>query len=587
MSRTFDTNRSLPLLKRLVSSYFAPHKKRIVFAVICMIISAGMTSANAAILKPVMDEIFLKKNADLLPLIAFAVFAIAVVNGAAMYGQIVSLRFVGQRIISDMQNELFAHLLHSDIGMFHEQSSGKLISRFTNDIMMMRNAVANIITGLAKEMLSMVFLVGLMVYQSWQLSLIALLFFPFSILPIMRLGKRMRKVSKGTQEQMGLLTSQLDETFSGVRMVKAYNREEYEIERARGTTERLFDLFTKASRIQAGASPIMETLAGIVIAGVVYYGGWQVIQDNTTPGTFFSFIAALLLAYKPAKSLANINTTLQEGLAAAERFFIAIDAKPAIQNHANAKLLHIGEGNIHFNNVTFHYPNTQTGIHGLTLDVPAGKTVALVGHSGSGKSTLMNLILRFYEAQEGRITVDGQDVRDVTLHSLRASMALVSQETMLFDDTVRANIAYGRDGATEEEIVRAAIGAAADGFIRMMPQGYDTMIGSHGVKLSGGQRQRIAIARAMLKNAPILLLDEATSALDNTAERQVQEALQSLMKGRTTLVIAHRLSTIAQADVIYVLHHGQIVETGTHESLISAGGTYARLYHDQFEGQEE
>lgn len=575
--------RTLPLMQRLMRTYVRKHKSKLVIAVICMIVAAAMTAANAWMMQPVLDEIFLKKNQTKLLLVPLAVFVVALLNGLAMYGQTITMRYIGQRIISDMQIELFSHLMHNDIGTFHEHTTGRLISRFTNDIMMMRNAVSNVITGLAKESLSMVFLIGVMIYQSWQLALIALLLFPISIYPVMRLGKRMRKISDGTQIKLGQFTAQLDETFAGVRMVKAYNREDYETERSRSIVESLFVLYIKASRVQAASSPIMEALAGLAIAGVVYYGGTHVVAGDTTPGAFFSFITAMILAYKPLKAMGNLNTSLQEGLAAADRFFKAIDTPPTIVNKPGAIELQVQGGRIEFKNVSFHYPGTEAGVKQISFEVAAGKIIALVGPSGSGKSTLINLMLRFYEPQSGTITIDGTEIRDVTLASLRKHIGLVSQETVLFDDTVRANIAYGRDGATEEDILSSAKAAAADSFIRELPLGYDTVIGAHGVKLSGGQRQRLAIARAMLKNAPILLLDEATSSLDTTAERQVQEALTALMKHRTTLVVAHRLSTIQNADLIYVMDHGAIVESGTHEALLAQKGLYFRLYHDQFE----
>lgn len=583
---TAQSTKSLPLLKRLARDYLSQHKGKLGLAILCMIIAAAMTGANAWIMEPVIDGIFLNEDPNMLIVIPLVIIAIALVKAVAMYGQTVQLNFIGQRIISNMQMQLFAHLMTSDIGTFHEESTGRLISRFTNDIMMMRNAVSNIITGLVRELLSMVFLIGLMIYQSWQLSLIALLIFPMAIWPAMRLGKRMRKLSRNTQDKLGQFTSQLDETFGGVRMVKAYNREQYETERANSIIEHLFSLYYKATRVQAASSPIMEMLGGFAIAGIIYYGGLQVVNGDTTPGGFTSFIVAMLMAYKPLKSLSNLNTSLQNGLAAAERYFAAIDTMPTIRDAADATPLKMEQATIRFENVSFHYTEDSAGVKHIDINVPAGKTVALVGASGSGKSTLINLLLRFYEVQDGAITVDGQDIRSVTLQSLRSQMALVSQEIVLFDDSVRANIAYGREGASEEDIIEAAKNAAAHEFIMAMPRGYDTVIGADGVKLSGGQRQRLAIARAMLKNAPILLLDEATSALDTQSERQVQDALTRLMENRTTLVIAHRLSTIQQANVIYVLQQGEVAEFGNHEELLAKQGIYATLYHNQFERAE-
>ncbi len=575
------------LLRRVLREYVLHHHKKIWLAVACMIVAAASTAAHAWVLQPALDEIFVNKNMRMLAIIPAVVMGIALINGIATYGQTILMRFVGQRVIADMQLDLFRHLMRADLTMFHDQASGRLISRFTNDIQMMRHSISSVLTGVAKELLTMVFLIGVMFYQSWQLSLIALVGFPLAIWPIIRLGKRMRKISDGTQAELGEFTAQLDESFQGVRVVKAYGREQFEYDRAKSAIERLFALYYKAARVQAAAAPMMETLGGIAIAAVIWYGGYKVIAGITTPGAFFSFIAAMLMAYKPIKSIASLNTHLQEGLAAAQRFFALLDVKPAIADAADAKPLQLDKGAVKFDKVSFHYGPDGAGVHELNIEVPAGSTVALVGSSGSGKTTLINLALRFYEVNEGGITIDGQDIRHVTLDSLRAQMALVSQEVVLFDDTVRGNIAYGRLDASEDEIIAAATQADAHGFIMQLPKGYDTVIGPHGVKLSGGQRQRLSIARAMLKNAPILLLDEATSALDSQSERSVQHALETLMQHRTTLVIAHRLSTIRHADCIYVLDHGRVVESGTHEALLAQQGRYSELYHMQFAPKTE
>lgn len=566
------------LLKRLYPLYLRQHIPLVMVAVACMLLVAAATAANAWMMQPMLDEVFLKKDKDMLFYVPMAVFAIGVISAAASYGQTVIMRNVGQRIIADMQIDMFAHMMHADLAMFHDQASGRLISRFTNDIMLMRGAVSNVLTGIAKDLFTMVFLVALMFYQSLPLAIIAFLVFPIAVLPVLRLGRRMRKISDSTQHQLGQFSAQLDETFQGVRIVKACAQEEYEINRARGTIEKLYTLYFKASRVQALSSPIMELLTGAAIATVIWYGGYSVLQGATTPGAFFSFVTAMIMAYKPAKTLATLNNNLQEGMAAASRFFHVLDLEPAIKNRVGAQPLIVNQGSIRFDHVSFRYAPDAGGVEDITLTVPAGKTVALVGQSGGGKSTLVNLLPRFYDVQSGTISIDGQDIREVTLASLRGAMSLVSQEIVLFDDTVRANIAYGRMSASEAEIVSAAEMAAADSFIRELPQGYDTIIGPHGVKLSGGQRQRLAIARAMLRNAPILLLDEATSALDNTSERLVQQALEQLMQGRTTLVVAHRLSTIRNADIIYVLEKGKVVESGSHDELMSRSGGYHKLY---------
>ena len=574
-SNTYQTK---PLIKRLWRHYISKHRNYIVFAIICMLLVAATSAANAWMMKPVLDDVFIAKNANMLIIVPIALFLVGVLGALSGYGQTVVMSNIGQRIVADMQIDLFTHLMHSDLAVFHDQASGRLISRFTNDIMLMRNMISAVLTGIAKDLFSMVFLVALMFYQDAQLAVIAFVVFPLAVLPIIRLGRRMRKVSDSTQRQLGDLSVQFDETFNGIRMVKAYGREAYEISHARTVIEKLYGLYIQASRARSAASPIMDLLTNTAVAAVVWYGGHKVIEGVLTPGAFFSFVTAMFMAYRPAKTLATLNNSMQEGMAGAARLFAVLDTKPVIFDQPDAKNLKVTGGAIRFENASFSYAPDVNAINDVTFDIPAGKTVALVGASGSGKSTIINLILRFYDLNRGMITVDNQDIRDVTLASLRDTMSLVSQEIVLFDDTVRANIAYGRLDASDAEIVLAAKMAAADEFIQELPQGYDTMIGPHGVKLSGGQRQRLAIARAVVKNAPILLLDEATSSLDNTSERVVQEALEKLMKNRTTLVVAHRLTTIRNADIIYVLSNGKIVEVGDHDSLITKGGSYYELY---------
>ncbi|MGH6969186.1 MAG: ABC transporter ATP-binding protein, partial [Stellaceae bacterium] len=558
---------------------------RLALALVCMAIMAATTAANAWLMQPMLDRVFVAHDAKLLLVIPAAIVVLALVKGFANYGQTVLMTNVGQRVVGDVQAALFARIMHADLAFFHANPTGTLISRFTTDAALLRGAATDLLANIGKNAVTAAFLCALMFYQDWRLALVAVVVFPIAFRPLASIGRRMRHVSANTQAEVGLFMTLLNQAFQGARHVKAYGMESYETSRAGEIIRNLVKLVNRAVRIRAIASPLMETLGGVAVALVILYGGHQVLIGARTPGTFFSFVTALLLAYQPLKTLAGLNASLQEGMAATQRIFDVLDAEPTIQDAPDARKLAIKGGEIRFRDVQFTYANGTPALHGVSLTVPAGKRVALVGSSGAGKSTILNLVPRFYDATSGSIAIDGQTVREVTLASLRGAIALVSQEITLFDDTIKANIAYGRLGAADSEIVAAAKAAAADEFIRGLPHGYETMVGEHGVKLSGGQRQRIAIARAMLKDAPILLLDEATSSLDTESERQVQAALNALMQGRTTVVIAHRLSTVTGADLIHVIDNGRVVELGTHAELLRQQGVYARLYALQFADQ--
>jgi ATP-binding cassette, subfamily B, bacterial MsbA len=574
------------LVRRLVGEHIRPHIGLLVIAVCLMAVVAATTAALAFLMETILDDVFTARDRSSLYVAAAIVMAVFVLKGMATYGQNVLVSFVGQRILADLQKRMFAHLLSADLAYFHDQSSGGLISRFINDVEKMRGTVASVLTAIGRDSLTIIFLVGVMLYQDWMLTLASFFAFPTAILPLINIGKRMRKVSANTQRELGQFTTLLNEVFQGARHVKAYGMEPYERERAGTVIEQIFKLVFRAARTKAAAYPIMETLGGTAIVVVICYGGWQVIEGTRSTGTFFSFVTALLLAYDPVKKLVNLNAQLQEGLAAADRVFDILDVEPSIVDLPDAKSVESVKGDIGFEDVAFSYADGKPALENVSLSVEAGKTVALVGQSGAGKSTILNLIPRFYDSNSGRITLDGQPIRDITIASLRANIALVSQDVTLFDDTIEANIAYGRAGATPEDVREAARNASADSFINAMPDGYATIVGEHGVKLSGGQRQRIAIARAMLKDAPILLLDEATSALDTESERAVQAALGTLMRGRTTIVIAHRLSTIQSADMIHVVDSGRIIESGKHPELLARGGVYANLHRLQFSDAE-
>lgn len=566
------------LLSRIFSEHVRPYIKSLMLAVLCMIVVSIATAVNAWMMKPLLDDIFLAKNTKMLYILPAVLVVVALCKGMATFFQSIIMKTVGQRIITDIQLRLYSHLIYSDMNLLNEHPSGNLISRFTNDINAMRRTVTDVVTGSVTELFTIIGLVSVMFYQSPTLSVIALVVLPVAFYPLIKLGQRMRKIARSMQEEMADFTVRLDETFQNIRIIKSYCREEYEISRAGRIIDRMLQFYYKAAKVESASSPIMETFGALAVAVVVVYGGMQVISGTTTPGSFFSFIAALLLIYKPLKTISSLNTAVQEGLSASRRLFTMLDVEPEIIEDATRKEAHFKSYIISFSNVYFSYKNNKKILDGISLNIPQGKTIALVGSSGSGKSTIFNLLQQFYSHDFGDITIDGKNIRHISLKTLRSSMALVSQDVALFDDTIRENIRYGRLNATDEEILDAAMAAAAHDFIVNLPDGYDTNIGQHGHKLSGGQRQRLAIARAILKNAPILLLDEATSALDTISEKQVQMALEYLKRGRTTIVIAHRLSTIQNADIIYVVSEGQVKEAGNHTELLAQGGEYAELY---------
>jgi len=569
---------SWPLIRRMFRLYVRPYLGSLGVAVLLMLLAAAMTGAMAKLMEPIIDRVFTQRDRSMLWPVAGAVMTVFVVRGFATYGHTVIMNKLAQRSIADIQRDMFAHLVYADLAFFHGQQSGMLLSRFVSDVNQIRSALLQSMTGLGKNLFTLIFLLGVMFYQDWKLTLISIFAFPAAAFFVARLGKKLRKVSTNTQVEMGQLTSMLGQAFQGSKHVKSYGMEEFEKARVNKNIDRILNLMHRAFRVSASATPISEALSGLAIVTIIVYGGMQVMAGESTAGKLFSFIAAFLLAYEPMKRLAQLNNVMQMGLAAVDRLFQMLDMPPAIADRPDAVALEAKNPSVTFDDVHFTYADGTAALRGVSFTVPAGGTVALVGESGSGKSTILNLIPRFYDVTGGAIRIDSTDIRDVTLKSLRGSMALVSQEVAIFNDAVRDNIAYGTEGATEEQIIAAAKNAAAHDFIMDLPQGYDTIVGENGVKLSGGQRQRISIARAMLRNAPLLLLDEATSALDTQSERLVQSALDRLQEGRTTIVVAHRLSTIMDADVIYVLSEGRIVESGKHEDLLSAGGPYSRLY---------
>tara|TARA_A100000171_G_C2132597_1_gene147744 strand:+ start:718 stop:2607 length:1890 start_codon:yes stop_codon:yes gene_type:complete len=573
-------------IQRLMQTYVAPYKTRLSLGLFCMLVLSAASVAPAKLIEDVVNKIFVDKDPSMLLPVTLLVVGAFLLKGLAHFGASVFMDYVGQRVICDIQKDLARSLLKADLAFFHETPTGELVSRFTNDVDKLRNAVTGTLTSLGKDTLTFLFFLALMFYQDWFLASISFFVLPVAILPVARIGKRIRKASTNIQEETASLVILLTQAFQGMRLVKSYCMEHYEQSRLCNLVETIFKKTYKASRSRSATHPLMESLGGIAIAIVILYGGSEVIQGTQTPGAFFSFIAALMLVYEPLKRLANLNANLQEQLGAASRIFAALDYKAQIESPNHVESLDKVEGNLRFEDVSFAYHDSQTILDNINLEIQKGQKVAFVGASGAGKSTLLNLIPRFYDVTKGRVLLDGVDICSITLEELRQAIALVSQEVILFDETIRANISYGSLKATQSQIEQAAKLAAAHEFVTELPKGYDTVVGEQGVKLSGGQRQRLSIARAMLKNAPVLLLDEPTSALDSASEKKVQKALDTLMKGRTTLVIAHRLATVRDANVIYVMDQGKIVASGHHEHLLETSEHYRYLCASQL-GKDE
>lgn len=570
---------TMPLIKRLAGNYLAPYSVSLFLAICFMIIAASMTAAFAAIIEPVIDQVLIAGDTGRVWALATGIFLIFFIRGVAGYTETILMHKIGQGIVGTIQNQMFSHFMDMDLRFFHKNPSGQLISRVINDVNVVRGAVTNCLTGIGKSVITLVMLIGVMFYQDWLLALAAFTIFPFAAWFVAWIGKRLRKTSKSIQEGQAGLSDRLSQIFQGVRLVKAYGMEQHEISVAEKSIHKVRSHILKSERIGNLSTPVNETLVGFVVFGIIVYGGCQVSLGQTTAGELLSFITAFTMAYEPMKKLAKLNNSLQMGLGAADRVFYMLDMRAEIQNKPDAEKIVLEQPEINFRDVEFQYETDEKkALNSISIDIPAGKVTALVGRSGSGKTTIMNLIPRFFDVTSGQVLIDGKDVRDITIESLRDHIALVSQDITIFDDTVWANIGYGRQGAFQDEIIKAAIAAEADEFIRALPHGYDTKLGEDGVSLSGGQRQRISIARAILRDAPILLLDEATSALDNEAERAIQKTLSEIQKGRTTLVIAHRLSTVQTADQIIVLNNGDVVEQGTHDGLINKNGIYAGMY---------
>ena len=579
-------NSTKKLLYRIFQNYIRKHNKKLFISFFCMIIVSATTAINAWMMQPVLDDIFIKKDERLILIIPLVILLIAILKGFSSYFQSILMSFIGYKIVADLQNDMFRTLLKCDISYFSKTNSGTLISRFLADVGALSRGVHNVVINIIKDFFTLVFLIGVLFYHNSNLALISLFVFPLAIYPISRIGKRLRKISKSTQIGFGILTKRLSESLQGIKTIKSFNAEFIEQNKVEKEVDNIFQLTYKSSKVNSISRPLMETLGGLAIAIIIYVGGSQVISGTTTPGTFFSFLTALLMAYQPIKSLASLNATLQMAMASAERIFDIIDSKPNIVESSLTKdnlLKKNSSYDIKILNVSFSYPDDEKNIlKDINIEIKKGEKIALVGYSGAGKTTLLNLLPRFYDVKKGKIFIEDVNIKDLSFNFLREHFSLVSQDIVLFDDTLKYNVCYGLSDITEKQILAACKKANCDEFIKKFPKGLNEIIGEKGVKLSGGQKQRIAIARAFLKNSPFLLLDEATSSLDSRSERKIQKSLTDLMKNKTSLVIAHRLSTIIDADKIILLHNGKIEDIDRHKNLLKKSKIYKNLYELQF-----
>ena len=550
-------------------------------ALVCMLLFSVTNGALPFLVEHIFDDIFAEKNVEALKVLPWIVVGTFLFRGLVNFGSAYLIEYVGQRIIEDLRNALNSHLQSLSLSFFHRTATGTILSRVTNDTTLVREALTQSSASMMKDATTLLGLIIVACIKDWFLALLAFVVFPLTILPLMSLYKKVRSSSRRGQGSLGNLTALLQETIQGNRVVKAFGMENYERERFAEENSRLFRHSMRAGRVRAFVPPMVKLVSACGIAAVVWYGGASVISGERTQGEFIAFLTAMMLLYEPFKHLARTNATIQNGLAAAERLFEVLDERSEVSDRPDAHVITGIQRELCFAQVWFRYQDDWV-LQDINLRIRAGEVVALVGPSGGGKSTLADLLPRFYDTTKGSLTIDGIDLRDITLQSLRDQIAVVTQFTFLFNDSVRNNIAYGAPSMPEEQVIAAAKAAHAHDFILALPQGYDTVIGELGVRLSGGQRQRIAIARALLKNAPILILDEATSALDTESERLVQAAIEQLVVGRTVLVIAHRLSTIQRADRIVVLADGKIVEEGCHADLLAQNSQYRKLYDLQF-----
>lgn len=559
-----------------------PQRAKLFIAMVAMICVAACTGVQTYLVKDILDKIFIEQNSFYLMWLPLVVILVFLFKGIVYYIYSLLLEQVGQSIVRDFRMRIFNHIHKQSLSFFNTMPTGTLMSRIISDVSLLQQSLSNVLVKAVRDIFQVVILLSVVFYMNWRMAMITFIVLPVAAYPIIRFGRLFRKLSTATQEETANVSNILHETITGNRIVKAFTKEQYENDRFRRQVFSLFNLNMKDAKYRCMQHPLMELIGGLAVAAIIWIGGKGVINGSSTPGEFFAFLTAMIAAYEPVKGITRVNATIQQGLAAATRVFAILDVEPEIKDKENAKILPPFSTQISFNSLTFSYDKDDTVLTDINLTVPAGEALAIVGPSGGGKTTLTNLIPRFLDLEKGSLLIDGVDIRDVTLASLRSQIAMVTQQTILFNDSVRNNIGYGDQQASLEQIHDAARAAHAYDFVMALPHGFDTIIGEGGARLSGGQRQRISIARAILKNAPILILDEATSALDTESEREVQKALENLMKNRTTFVIAHRLSTIKNADRIIVIKDGVIVEQGTHGSLIAKKGEYELLYNMQY-----
>ena len=564
------------VISRLINNYLLSHKFTIFFALIMMIISAGATGLHAWLVRPALDEVLIRGNKEMLFLIPIAIILVTLFKGLATYTHSFQMSKVAHSVIAKLQTQMFEKLMYLNLSYFNDSKSGNLISRLINDTYYLRLAIVKSVTAVIKDILVIIFLLANMFYQSWSLTLFAFFAFPLAIWPIKKIGKSIRKITYEIQNEIAKFSNVLAESIKGIRQVKAYNMEEYEKKRAFHTIDYIKKFFIRSAFVSNRLSPLMEFIGSLAVAVSIYAGGVFVLNESMTTGQFMSFLVSLLLAYQPVKALGNLNISVQEGLAGAERIFSLLDTtQKKSEKHEASKNIKLN-GNIKFNNVNFSYTEHKV-LNNINLEIESGKKAAFVGLSGSGKSTLINLLLRFYDDYNGKISIDEKDIKLLSLFDLRKNISLITQETLLFNESILDNIRYGNMSSSDKKIEEIAEISGVTKFASQLPNKLNTIVGESGIKLSGGQRQRIAIARALIKNAPILIMDEATSSLDNLTEKEIQLSLDELMKDKTTIVIAHRLSTIKNSDVIFTLDKGSIENQGDHKYLIKNSLVYKKL----------